>query len=449
MAQIILIEENKNLHDLLTLNLQTYTGSEIISRENAKEAIELLKILPSVDLVISSSKVAEELSAQLLGEFKKENNRDFELIILGNFPPALEGLAKGVADPKQWEKVVELSAKILGINEDILSQKVLPDYIPIPVFYFLPLDTVCCDVFIRIKRGKEDFQFVKRIHQGDNFSKNVIQRYINQGLKYFYIPKEFQKNFTVFVSDYLVKKIDDFEGSIEEQIDILHDSFNIAVKDIQDMGFTNATIQLTDVIINSMLESIQSNKVMAKLLHKVINSKTGYLYQACHMSAIVSSEVLTNLGIRDPLTHEKMAYAAFFHDIFLADHPEYSKIYSFEQFEAAELNEEDWDMVFNHAFEASVAISSHPEAPEGVAEIIKHHHGSINGKGFSIANSHKIDSLSKIFLISREFVKELLAYKEQGGKPAPIIQELFKKYPDEDMVKAIKALEKTLKSRPK
>ncbi|EQC49673.1 hypothetical protein, partial [Bacteriovorax sp. DB6_IX] len=52
-------------------------------------------------------------------------------------------------------------------------------------------------------------QFVKRIHQGDIFSQEVIKKYCDQGLKNFYIPKEQQKNFTTFVSNKLVELLND------------------------------------------------------------------------------------------------------------------------------------------------------------------------------------------------------------------------------------------------
>ena len=98
--------------------------------------------------------------------------------------------------------------------------------------------------------------------------------------------------------------------------------------------------------------------------------------------------------------------------------------------------------------EASILIRKHPEAPAGVDEIIKHHHGASNGKGFSNA-IEKLPDLSKIFIIAHHFVLELLHFKEIGGKPRPVTEELFKRYPGPEVANIIKSLEFTLKKKVK
>ena len=43
MSQTILIEPNSDLKKLYALNLQTYVGTDIVERDNANDAIALLK----------------------------------------------------------------------------------------------------------------------------------------------------------------------------------------------------------------------------------------------------------------------------------------------------------------------------------------------------------------------------------------------------------------------
>lgn len=450
MSQVILIEPDKTLNELLSINLSTYVGVELIPRENAADAINLLNILPSVDLIITRDVVGDEKTAKTLIEFLENNHAETGLIILGEIPKGDEEKAIGIDNPKNWEMVINAAAKILGVNPENLANKVLPDYIPIPVSYFVTLETSCCDVFIRIKKGPDDYQYVKRIHQGDMYSPSMVKRYVEQGLDSFYIPKEFQVNFTNFVSDQLVKKLENVQDEeIEKQIEVISASYEIATKEILSMGFNSATIQLTETIVNSMVKTFENSPEMSPLLHKVINSKASYMYQHCHMTSVVASEIVNNLGLNDQLTHQKFAYAAFFSDISLVDDEELSKITTYEELEAAELTEQDWDLVFNHALEASILIRKNPEAPADIDEIIKHHHGAMNGKGFSITNASKLSGLSKIFFISCEFVKQILNFKEQGGKPVPIIEDLYKRYPDKEMVKVVKALEQTLMNKNK
>lgn len=82
MSQVILIEPNSNLHELLTLNLQTYTGSEVIPRHNASDAVNLMEMLPGIALVICRNEIENEDSTKVLYEYIKEGKEETGLIIL-------------------------------------------------------------------------------------------------------------------------------------------------------------------------------------------------------------------------------------------------------------------------------------------------------------------------------------------------------------------------------
>ncbi len=447
MSQVILIENNKTMNDLLSVNLTSYLGVDLIHRHNAQEALNLLSILPNVDLIITTAQVEEEDTANVINNYLMDNQLDIGLIVVGQ---ALRVRSKNsiiVENVLDWEKVIQMSAKALGINEKVLSKKIIPDYVPVPVDYFLNLDSVNCDVFIRIKKSPTDFQYVKRIHNGDSFSKDSIERYKLQGLDFFYIPKDNHRNFAIFLSNKLVEKLDSPDLSETKKIQLMGESYDIATKEILKLGFNSETVQLTDAIITNMVKNFEKSPEMSGLLHKVINSKTGLIFQRSHMTSIVACEMIKNLKLKSNSAYEKVAFAAFFHDIMLADNEDFTKINSFEELEKAELNETDWEMIFNHAHDAADLVINHPEAPIGSDDIIRHHHGSVHGKGFSNI-IEKLPDLSKVFIIAHNFVLELIKYKENGAsEPKPITDELYKRYPSADALIIIKSLEKTLKKK--
>ncbi|PIK15699.1 hypothetical protein [Halobacteriovorax sp. JY17] len=448
MSQVILIEENENLRDLLAINLKTYVGSEVIPRSTAAEAIDLLNILPNVDLIITQDRVGDENTASILLNYLKESDSEVSMIVNGPFDHVDEEKLIVIKEEKDWETIISTSAQVLGVSIESLEKRVLPEFIPVEVRYFLPLDSSCCDVFIRIKKTATEYQFIKRIHAGDHYSKSLVEKYIEQGLSFFYIPKEFQNNFTNFVSDHLSQKLDENNfKSLDKKIEVIAQSYEIALQEIKKLGFNSATIQLTDSIVKSMVSASKDSPEVNQVLHKVINSKSGYLYQHGHMTSIVANEIAKNLGIDQELITQRLAYASFFKDISFVDNEDLAKISTFEELESSSLNEEDWDLVFNHALDGALLIRKHPEAPIDVDTIIKNHHGTTNGKGFSTNSMNKLPQESKIFIIACEFVRELLDFKERGGKPHPIVDELYKTYSSPEMVKIIKALEKTLRSK--
>ncbi|GAB4016886.1 MAG: hypothetical protein Fur0010_17010 [Bdellovibrio sp.] len=449
MAQVILVEKDKTLRELLSINFSTYIGVEVIPRDSAQDVIALLAILPNVDLIVYHATDDDKDGPGILLKYIKENCPDSTILFTG-FGIADENYSIVVHEFKNWEKIIQQASKILGISQEMMKKKVQPDYVPVPVTYFMALDTSCCDVFIRIKKSANDYQFIKRIHSGDTYSKAMIQRYIEQGLKHFYIANEMRENFTNFVSNFLVEQLEStYQGPIDKQIEHISKSYDVVTKEIVKLGFNTATIQLTESVLESMTKTIENSPEMGPLLRKVLNSKTGYMYQHCHMTSIVASEILSTLGVGSKENHLKMAFAGFFHDISFVNNEDLAKISSYEELERAELNEQDWDLVFNHALEASILVGRHPDVPKGVVEIIRNHHGAMNGKGFTITEPEKLSGMDKIFFIACEFVKQLLAYKENGGKPAPIIDSLFERFTDPEMVKVIKSLELTLKTKKK
>ncbi|EQC49439.1 hypothetical protein M899_1770 [Bacteriovorax sp. BSW11_IV] len=450
MAQVIVVEDNQTMLDLLTLNLKTFASADVIPRENAAEVIDLLSLLPSVDLIIAKNYIKNQNVPHAIVDFLIDNRLDIPVIIVGDVQedyPGIEEIATTVSDTKDWEEIVKTACKSLGVSEESLTKKMSPDFVPVPTRYFLSLESTFCDVYIRIKKGPGDYQFVKRIHQGEKYPMDVVNKYINQGLKHFYIAKEYEENFTNFVSNQLVEKLNDKSIKLDEKIDIMAEGYSIALQEIYKMGFTSATVQLAESIVHSMIDTFKVNPEMSPLLFKIINSKTGYLYRHAHMCSIVSSEILKNMGRDKKELHETMAYAAFFKDIAFVENEELAKISTFNALEESELDEFSWDLVFNHAQEAANIVRKLEDAPLDVDTIIKNHHGTTNGRGFATENN-KTDfpKLSLIFIVAVEFTNELLAFKELGRKPRPIVDILKEKYDVSKMKDIIHALEKTIKN---
>jgi hypothetical protein len=444
MSQIILIEPNDNLREILNLNLQTYVGASIIIKKSAEDAIELLLLLPEIDLIISRNFVEDEKSGELLLSYITETGHTTSLIILGTFEHHLKKNYINIKDHLDWEQVISKAAKVISIDEDILKNKINPEFIPIPINYFIPIESTACDIFIRIKKAADDFQYVKRIHAGDKYSKSMIHKYISQGLDYFYIGKSDQIHFTNHVSDQLVNKLEQGNIGTDTHLMVLAESYEIALNEIKNLGFNSATVQLTEAIITNNLKISEEVPEISGMLKKIVNTKTNYLYQHSLMTSLIAGEIVKFLNVNNSHHLRVIAFAALFKDISLVNQPDLAKISSFVELEAADLPDEDWDFVFNHAFDASMLINRYKDAPHGVDEVIKTHHGSQNGKGYSITHVDRFATLEQIFIVSCEFVREILLFKENGGAPKPVIKLLYDKFKGEDVILIIKTLEKVL-----
>ncbi len=467
MAQILLIHSNANVRDLIALNLSTYLTAHIIPRATAEEAIALLEILPNIDMVVTEGKIEKEETAQLLIEYINTHALNTELVVMG---PLEKGIAQKikngllVADPLNWEGAVDAASKIFGVTLENLKKKIAPVYIPIASDYFHALHSSPCDVFIRIKQGEGQYQYLKRIHRDDAFELKDIKRYESQGLQYFFILKDDRDAFATFVSNALVMRLEKeiLEAGINrdpaEQLPVLGESYDLALRSIMEQGLNVSTIQLADTVIQSMISTTDRSKVLGPLFRQIIGLSTGRLFKKGQITLMVALEVLKQknpaLGLpaRDD-SAAKMAYAAFFADLRILDLGDSAQAEELAMLDSPELkilaalDDEVKIKFINHALDAALFIRKNPEAPLDVDIIVKQHHGSSNGSGFKTEYA-QLAPLSRLFILAEAFARQFIHYSEQGRTDRPIILDMqarFAGHPTMEVL--VKALQESLKQR--
>ena len=149
MTKVILIEDNIIFSDLIATNLITFFDADIIKKSNASALLEHPGPLSETNLIICADKIGNENTTQIIQKYLIDNNLDIKLLTIES------------NDRKEWDKIIPQAAKILGITDDVLSQKATPDFVPITLNYFNNLDSVNCDVFIRIKKTPIEYQLVQ------------------------------------------------------------------------------------------------------------------------------------------------------------------------------------------------------------------------------------------------------------------------------------------------
>ncbi|MBT6326099.1 MAG: hypothetical protein HOJ35_09020 [Bdellovibrionales bacterium] len=447
MSQIIIVQENMALRELLELNLVTYLNAEIINRENADDVIQLLDILPNIELIICQNNVQNEATAIKLIQYLKDKKLPTCIIVMGELADQYfdNDNIINIINPHNWEEVVDTSSKILGIELEALTQNIGVQYVPIPIEYFAPLTESCCDIFVKIKKGPTYFQFIKRVQAHKKIDQEMLLRYQGNGVTHLYIQKEMQKILSNYISNHLTASLEQQNQSLDDEIETLHQSYQISKRELLNIGITSSSIQLTDAFINTIQQQFNKKSKIAPLFIKVINSPTSYLYQLCHLTCLLSFEILEKLNLTDNEDRKKIAYAVYFSDISLLNHQELCKINSAIELERQSLDEDLFYKVYNHALIAARFIRKYPNAPLNVDEIIKEHHGSYTGKGFQKGPFEKLLPLSRVYIIAEACARKILQYKEHKQELKPIYPELCQKFNHPSFNKVLKALNAYLK----
>lgn len=438
MSQTILIEANDDLRKIYALNLNTFVGTDIIHRANAEEAIDLLRILPQVNLVITQTKIGNENTAFDLYTFIKDEGLSTALIIMGEHKNIPSEVPK-IPSPVNWEHLIKEAANQLGVSLQDSTKKVKPDFLAVGIHYFYDITRSPCDVYLRIKKGPSESQYVKRIHSKDVFDKSDIKKYEEQGLKEFYVSKDYIQYFTTFVTNNLVQKLERTDLGMEERILTTGTAHQIVRETIQQIGFEEASIELSDASINSMVKSVKDSPQVAELLKILFSNKVSYAYQHCHLLALICHYVLSKQSWYRAEHLETLSFVSFFADVTLKSNVQ-MKISSMSELEDSSLNDEERIEVLNHAKDAVAILASHPDANNYIKTVLLQSHGTVDGMGFAENPGEDLHPLSKVFIVADLFVKILLNPNKPSAKK-DILPLIAARFTNPSYQKIIRALE--------
>lgn len=315
-------------------------------------------------------------------------------------------------------------------------------YTPIPAKYFLPLRYSVCDIFIRIKKGPDDFQYVKKFHSDDEFLRDDVEKYMSHGLKDLYIIKKFEKGFFTFLSNKIIYMLERSDYELDEQIKLMEEGFLIASEKFKTIGFTETSAKIVKSITKRMLETIKATSEMRPLITSIINNSSHYFYQNCHLTTLIGIEILKGLNVDDQEEYERLSFCAFFHDISLIENEDLARVKSQKDLEELNLSKDEIKKIQNHAKESEAILKKYPEIYFQTTEIIKGHHGSQLGVGFPKAFAIDIPRLSRVLIIAEAFSEKIIRIKEGKSKPTAIVPELMEEFDDIESRRLIKGLSK-------
>jgi|GEM_PF-2351227 len=438
MSQTILIESNEDLKKIYSLNLNTFVGTDVIHRKNADETLALLRILPQISMIVTRVSIGEEQTIEKILDFLSDEGMTTPVISLGSVVHNYPQLTV-LPEPISWETLIKVAAQILGVTIQDTMNRVKPDYIPVPVHFFYEINKTPCDIFIRIKKSQGDFQFVKRLNSKDSFELETIQKYEQQGLKEFYVAKDYIQYFTNFVTSNLVQKLERSDLTLEERILTTASAHEIVRDSVMFMDLDTATIELSEASINSMVKSVKDSPEVASLIKFLFSNKVSYAYQHCHLLALMCHYILSKQSWYKPEHLEILSFVSFFSDVTLRT-PNQMQISSMAELDEQDMTDDERFLIKNHAKDAVKILEHHPQANDYVKTVLLQSHGTLDGVGFAENPSEELHPISKVFIIADTFVKILLNPHQPSTKK-DILPLLYQRFTGPSYQKIIKALE--------
>lgn len=433
MNLTLLVENNPRLEAFYRLNLSVWLGLDAFAVDKAEAAIRELDLRPfEFRLIIVRARIGKEATARAVQEFLKSKNLNVPVIVLGQNDSANQLQVNNSLDLKT---LVKTAATALNITAKDMSAKVVPDYYPIPLSFFSALKKPVCDVF-----AMEGSEMKISFEASQDIALDALDALEVSGHKELYVKKLDRLSFVSDLSNELISTLQQEELSEDEQITANEKTVEVLSKKLLTLGITEETVALAKKSMDTMRSQARANPKLSRLMEKLLSNKASYLYKHTQILTYVSLHIVHNMEWGTPEQEEKIAFISFFHDIALENDVQ-AQINSTNELRRADLTNEARSLVDRHAQLAAELVSKYPHAPMGADQIIRQHHGQMNGIGFSEHYGANVSPLAVVFIVAEEFTRIIMKQEAGPFDKDAMLRDLKSEFPTSRFAKVIEKLQ--------
>jgi len=404
MGQTLFVTGNHSEESIFKLNLKMYVDVEVVSKTNASGAIDLIKVLPSIDLIITKSTIGTEKTALDLYEYLKSNDCFIPMIVLGENSGVPDDDAIFLTDTPELKDILQAVAKKLGVTAKDMAKKLYPDFSPFGVHLFAILKSTPCDVYLD-SNGEE------RVFEANGpISENNLHNLISGGTKELFIPSSQRLKFTNFYTDIVAKKITNDKTPEQEKMLVTDKAMSATREHIQKLGLDENAVKLAKSCMTSIFKTATTSKnkgPLEKLMSKLLENCDSFNYIQSQLTAFVACHIIENMDWGSEEQQEKIVFISFFHNILLTD-DNMCRISNEEELGQADFSDKEEELIKKHAQLTAEIIQKYPKAPMGADIILKQHHGSKTGVGFPEPIQNNLSPLAIVFVIAEKFTNYVL-----------------------------------------
>jgi response regulator RpfG family c-di-GMP phosphodiesterase len=437
LSLTLLVENNAKIESFYMLNLSTWLGLEILPKKKGEFALKELQTNKDIKLIVVRRQIEKEESAKLIIEFLKKENLQIPVIVVG---PGKEipGTFATVSNSLQLKPLIQSCAKALNITAKDMSQKVVPDYFPIPVSYFNVIKRSVCPVYSRDIDDPKKYEL--RIEKLVEIDTALIKKFIEEGVTHLFVDKLQRLEFVNNVTAELIHTLSTEEVSPDEELSIAESGMGLLSKKLLSLGINEETISLAQKNIQLVKKNVKMYPKMAKLLDRLLNNKSSYLFKHTQILTYVGLHIVRNIDWGNPEQEEKISFISFFHDIVL-ETDEQAQIKTPLELKKANFDTAQKTLVERHAQMAAEFVTKFPHSPMGADQIIRQHHGTLNGLGFSEHYGNNVSPMAIVFIVAEEFTRIILKREHGPFNKEEMIRELKEEFPTSRFQKVIALLE--------
>jgi HD-GYP domain-containing protein (c-di-GMP phosphodiesterase class II) len=438
LSLTLLVENNPKIESFYMLNLSTWLGLEVVTKKKAEFALKFLETdAQNIKLIIVRSVIEKADSARAIMEHLLKRGLEIPVIVIG---PGKEipGCFAFVPNSLHLKILIQGAARALNITAKDMSAKVVPEFFPIPINYFKDIKRSVCPVYSQNIDNAD--QYTQRIEKLTDFDESIINSMVQEGVTHLYVKKLDRLAFVNNVTNELITTLEGKDLSVDEEMTAADKSIELLSKKLLSIGINDETIKLANKNLEVMRRTARNNPKISKLLERLISNKTSYLFKHTQILSYICLHIVKNIDWGNPEQEDKVSFIAFFHDIVL-ETDEQAKIKSSLELKKANFEPAEKAFVEKHAQLAAEFVTKFPHAPMGADQIIRQHHGTLNGVGFSEHYGNNVSPVAVVFIVAEEFTRIILERETGPFDRAEMLRELKEEFPTSRFQKVIEILQ--------
>lgn len=474
MSQVLIINEDKLFGSSLKSQIEKSYKIDALSFLDPSEAFTMLEIFHDVQVIVCPEKHSQKVCEYLIKNYEKEVN----VLIIGTnktiYPTALAiplnvgqslirqhiGFFLGQEDsapeypivkapvpppaPLVVEETIVVEEKKVEIKEEIQDKDKDEDKTTVFKMPLLEKKPVAAEVkaktpssiytavnlkyFIDIPQANIEFNLFSRIKKSDSFDYSIkyaigtklssadIERLITRGIKELFVDTIDYKKIHETLSLNFLSRFKNPNLTTIGKIQLNSDCFEIMLDVFKNSSMDKFSVEIIKEMIKLLTEFSTTNLPMLDFTECYFQKKLSYGYSHLHLTSILIFQIIDRFPWSKDQSKNKIIYLSLFHDMALHN-DRLIKLHHNHAFEMSKLNEEEKQILHNHADAAASILENIIKAPKELTSIIREHHGLRSGKGFIESLSVGVTPLTMAFIVTENFATRYLEHCEKSETP--------------------------------
>lgn len=424
VATVLVIDDDDSFRKVTKHTLEA-RQLRVLQANNGKEALSILGI-EKVDLVLSDIKMPEMHGIELLHACRASWPLTPVVLMTGfndliEVKEAFEIGAKGFLNkPFSTDELIECLQSTLRENfpdiileeEPVKAKRTLHDtssYCHILIDEFVHGSRIQFPIYLKLSNEK----MVKLANHGEDLPPNMIDRLQSKGVKYLFIENEDFKEYLRFNTKLLNSVVKSNQIDSRRKSRFVSQTLRIMMKFGVEKDFNPDLAEIAkrniEIVVNIYSDQHRSLSVLEQLM------KSGDLYDHSVHVSLVATMIARSLGWSSTQKLFLVTSAGLFHDVGKQqlDPDLLSK-------PITEMSEDELEDFQKHAEIGAEIIKSMGGLPEGLEQIVLHHHERVDGSGFPNGYGRvKIHPVAKIVALADDFCHLWAESISKKTKPSP------------------------------